>query len=96
MGQAFKRMRLWGPCLFKPLQHLSLIQNQIPRSHPTNTVNKGQVNMSPSEARHPTTTSAEYYNTAETQEKYIKSKIMKMLEYLQEKMNKSSKKSRKQ
>ena len=47
--------------------------------------------MSPTEPSCPTTAGPEYFNTAEIQEKDLKTNYMEMIEYLEKKMSKSLK-----
>ena len=68
---------------------LKLLQIQMPKHKCKNTINDSQDNMSPAEPNNPTTASPEYSNTAETQDKDLKTHLMKMTEVLKEEVNKS-------
>jgi hypothetical protein len=59
---------------------------KIPQKY---TINKSQGNMTPPKHSYSTTASPGYPNTTETQENYLKSNIIKMIEAFKEKMNNS-------
>lgn len=56
-----------------------------------NTINKSQVNMTPSENSYPTTTSTGNSSTTKVQENYLKYKLTKKIETCGEEMNESLK-----
>lgn len=63
----------------------------MPRCQHREMINNSQDNMSPLEPSYPTTTDTEYFNTAEAQEKDIKTACMKMMGDLKEQMIESLK-----